>query len=160
MNFTGKPLCTAVQCQDRSPAKPFQMAFGAVYIQRRLDVTDRETMNLITESLCLQFFIGQFFIELQGCQALAPFDPSMMVHFCRRIVPGLIKALEHATNPGFIPIAIGAAEEKPATSTYRVLHLPVSLVLSIRGGTTWLMRIGSAMVSRGRLARWCCPAGH
>jgi hypothetical protein len=29
-----------------TPAKPFQMAFGAVYIQRRLGVTDRETVAL------------------------------------------------------------------------------------------------------------------
>ncbi len=41
-----------------APAKPFQMAFGALYIQRRLGVTDRETVELITESPYLQYFIG------------------------------------------------------------------------------------------------------
>ena len=30
-----------------APAKPFQMAFGAVYIQQRLGVADRETVALI-----------------------------------------------------------------------------------------------------------------
>jgi hypothetical protein len=33
-----------------APAKPFQMAFGALYILQRLGVTDRETVELITES--------------------------------------------------------------------------------------------------------------
>jgi IS5 family transposase len=48
-----------------APAKPFQMAFGAVYIQQRLGVPDRETVELITESPYLQFFIG-----LSGYQPL------------------------------------------------------------------------------------------
>ncbi len=47
--------------------KPFQLAFGAVYIQRRLGMTDRETVGLITESPYLQFLIG-----LSGYQALPP----------------------------------------------------------------------------------------
>ena len=76
-----------------APAKPFQMAFGAVYIQRRLGVTDRETVELITESPYLQFFIG-----LSGYQALPPFDPSMMVHFRKRIDPDLIKVCNDMTK--------------------------------------------------------------
>jgi len=61
-----------------APAKPFQMAFGALYIQQRLGVTDRETVELITESPYLQFFVG-----LSGYQSSPLFDPSMMVHFGR-----------------------------------------------------------------------------
>jgi IS5 family transposase len=37
------------------PAKPFRMAFGALYIQQRLVVTDRETVEMITESPYFQF---------------------------------------------------------------------------------------------------------
>jgi IS5 family transposase len=40
-----------------APAKSFQSAFGAVYIQQRLGVTDPQTVALITESPYLQFFI-------------------------------------------------------------------------------------------------------
>ena len=76
-----------------APAKPFQMAFGAVYIQQRLGVTDRETVALITESPYLQFFIG-----LSGYQPLQPFDPSMMVHFRKRIGPDLMKACNDMTK--------------------------------------------------------------
>ena len=45
------------------------MALGALYIQQRLGVTDRETVELITESPYLQFFIG-----LSGFQYLKPFE--------------------------------------------------------------------------------------
>jgi hypothetical protein len=76
-----------------APAKPFQMAFGAVYIQQRLGVTDRETVALITESPYLQFFIG-----LSGYQPLPPFDPSMMVHFRKRIGPDLMKVCNNMTK--------------------------------------------------------------
>jgi hypothetical protein len=52
-----------IRASTGAPAKSFQMAFGAVYIQQRLGLTDRETVELITESPYLQFFIG-----LSGCQ--------------------------------------------------------------------------------------------
>ncbi|NBO66330.1 MAG: IS5/IS1182 family transposase, partial [Acidobacteria bacterium] len=76
-----------------APAKPFQMAFGALYIQQRLGVTDRETVELITENPYLQFFIG-----LSGYQSSQPFDPSMMVHFRKRIGPDLIKVCNDMTK--------------------------------------------------------------
>jgi len=69
------------------------MAFGAAYIQQRLGVTDRETVELITESPYLQFFIG-----LSGYQPLPPFDASMMVHFRKRIGPELIKVCNAMTK--------------------------------------------------------------
>jgi hypothetical protein len=56
-------------------------------------VTDRETVELITESPYLQYFIG-----LSGYQPLPPFDASMMVHFRKRIGPGLIKVCNAMTK--------------------------------------------------------------
>ncbi|QPN71097.1 IS5 family transposase [Synechococcus sp. CBW1108] len=76
-----------------APAKRLQIAFGALYIQQRLGVTDRETVQLITESPYLQFFIG-----LSAYQAMPPFDPSMMVHFRKRIGPDLIKICNDMTK--------------------------------------------------------------
>ena len=90
-----------------APAKPFQMAFGAVYIQQRLGVTDRETVELITESPYLQFFIG-----LSGYQPLPPFDASMMVHFRKRIGPDLIKVCNDMTKAS----GIAMIQELLATS--------------------------------------------
>jgi transposase, IS5 family len=74
-----------------APAKSFRMAFGALYSQHRLGITDRETVDLIMESPYLQFFIG-----LSGFQYLKPFDSSMMVHFRKRIGPDLIKVCNRA----------------------------------------------------------------
>ena len=92
-----------------APAKPFQMAFGAVYIQQRLGVTDRETVELITESPYLQFFIG-----LSAYQPLPPFDPSMMVHFRKRIGPDLIKVCNDMTKAS----GIAMVQELLAASEY------------------------------------------
>jgi len=62
------------------------MALGGLYIQQRLGVTERETVELIRQSPYLQFFIG-----LRGFQYLKPFDSSMLVHFRKRIGTDLIK---------------------------------------------------------------------
>jgi IS5 family transposase len=82
-----------------APAKPFRMALGALYIQQRLGVTDRETVELITESPYLQFFIG-----LEGFQYLKPFDASMMVHFRKRIDTEVIKVCNKLTKENGIAI--------------------------------------------------------
>ena len=62
------------------------MTFGAIYIQQRLGVTDLDIVELITESSYLQYFAG-----MSGYQYMRLFDPSMMVHFRKRIGPDLIK---------------------------------------------------------------------
>ena len=83
-----------------APAKPFRIAFGARHIQQRLGVTDRETVELITESPYLQFFIG-----LSVFQYLRVFDLSKMVHFRKRIGPDLIKFCNDMTKAnGFVMI--------------------------------------------------------
>ena len=63
-----------------APAKPFRMALGALIIKARLGLTDEELVEQIKENPYLQFFIG-----LEACQCSAPFDPSMMVHFRKRL---------------------------------------------------------------------------
>lgn len=63
-----------------APAKPFRMALGALIIQERLGLTDRETIDQITENPYLQYFLGLSEYQLQ-----APFDASMMVHFRKRL---------------------------------------------------------------------------
>lgn len=61
-------------------AKPFRMAFGSLIIQQELGTTDKETVQQIQENVYLQYFIG-----LQTFQLDVPFDPSLMVHFRKRI---------------------------------------------------------------------------
>jgi len=69
------------------------MALGALYIQQRLGVTDREAVELITQSPYLQFSI-----RLSGSQYLKPFDSSMLVHFRKRIGTDLIKVCNDMTK--------------------------------------------------------------
>ena len=124
-----------------APAKPFQMAFGAVYIQQRLGVTDRETVELITESPYLQFFIG-----LSGYQAAPPFDPSMMVHFRKRIGSDLIKICNDMTKANGIAMIqemLVATEQEDGTDPgERKQHAAIEEELgvkpaSLEPGSNW-----------------------
>jgi hypothetical protein len=62
------------------------MALGALYIKKRLGITDRETVQQITENPYMQYFVG-----LEGYCSTAPFDPSMMVHFRKRLGKGALR---------------------------------------------------------------------
>ncbi len=68
-----------------APAKPFRMALGALIIKIRLGLTDEELVEQIKENPYLQFFIG-----LEAFQYSAPFDPSMMVYFRKRLPEAVV----------------------------------------------------------------------
>lgn len=61
-------------------AKPLRMALGSLIIKEKCDFTDRETVEHITENPYMQYFIG-----LKRYQKEPPFDPSLMVHFRKRL---------------------------------------------------------------------------
>ena len=61
-------------------AKQFRMALGTLIIQTRLGTSDRETVRQIQENPYLQYFIG-----LPRFQTKAPFDPSLITLFRKRI---------------------------------------------------------------------------
>ena len=63
-----------------TPAKPVRLAFGALFIRQRLGLTDEETVEQIRENAYMQFFLG-----FSGYSSKAPFDPSMMVHYRKRL---------------------------------------------------------------------------
>ncbi len=69
-----------------APAKPLRMALGALIIKEKLQISDREVVDQIRETPYLQYFIG-----LDGYQDKAPFDPSMMVSFRKRLDGQLIQ---------------------------------------------------------------------
>jgi GR25 family glycosyltransferase involved in LPS biosynthesis len=62
------------------PAKPLRMALGALLIQKEYDYPDRELVQQIRENPYYQYFIG-----LPGYQAEAPFVPSLLVEFRKRL---------------------------------------------------------------------------
>lgn len=71
-----------------SPAKQFRMAFGALIIKEKLNISDEETVEQIRENPYLQYFIG-----LEEYQDKAPFDPSMMTYFRKRINLEMVQSL-------------------------------------------------------------------
>ena len=67
------------------PAKPFRCALGALIIKERLKLSDEETVEQLRENPYLQYFIG-----LEGFSDEPPFDPSLMVHFRKRITQEML----------------------------------------------------------------------
>ncbi len=63
-----------------APAKPFQMALGALIIKEKLGTSDEETVEQIRENPYLQYSLG-----LSEYNNKASFETSMMVHFCKRL---------------------------------------------------------------------------
>jgi len=61
------------------------MALGALIIKARLGLTAEELVEQIKESPYLQFFIG-----LEAFQYSAPFVPSMMVFFRKRLPESVV----------------------------------------------------------------------
>lgn len=62
-------------------AKPLRMALGALIIKERCGFSDRETVEQIKENPYFQYFIGLERYE----DRKDPFDPSLMVHFRKRL---------------------------------------------------------------------------
>jgi len=69
-------------------AKASRLAFGALYIQNRLVVTDDEIVNQIRETPAMQYFCG-----FDEYTTEKPFDSSLMVHFRKRISAEMVKEI-------------------------------------------------------------------
>lgn len=69
-------------------ALPSDLAFGSLYIQRKLSLTDRELMEQISENPYMQYFIGfkEFTTE-------RPFDPSLLVTFRKRFTEEMMNEI-------------------------------------------------------------------
>lgn len=74
-----------------APAKESRIALGALIIKERLGVTDEETVAQIRENPFLQYFLG-----LHEYLRKNLFDPSMMVHFRKRIRPETLEKINLA----------------------------------------------------------------
>ena len=67
------------------PAKPLRMALGSLIIQKKYDYSDRELVEQITENPYYQYFIG-----LHGYQQKAPYAPSLLVEFRKRLTDDIL----------------------------------------------------------------------
>lgn len=65
-----------------------EIAFGSLYIQRKLSLTDRELVDQISENPYMQYFIGfkEFSTE-------KPFDPSLLVTFRKRLTAEMMEEI-------------------------------------------------------------------
>ena len=75
-------------------AKPARMALGALLIQIEYGYSDEETAEQIKENPYLQYFCG-----LQVYEYKAPFDPSTMVRFRKRLTPEKLEAINEQDHP-------------------------------------------------------------
>ena len=66
-------------------AKPLRLALGSLIIQMEYGFSDEETALMIQENPYLQFFCGFAKYEYK-----LPFDPSLMVHFRKRLTPAIV----------------------------------------------------------------------
>jgi len=61
-------------------AKSVRLTFGALFIKQWLCLSEEETVEQIRENAYMQYFLG-----FAGYSNKAPFDPSMMVYFRKRL---------------------------------------------------------------------------
>lgn len=100
------------------------LAFGSLYIQRKLGLTDRELVDQIAENPYMQYFIG--FREFQNEK---PFDPSLLVYFRKRfpeeamnriIEKMFIKKAEDKDPPGGSNASDNAPAMDPSNRTWKI----------------------------------------
>ncbi|GIP61343.1 Transposase domain (DUF772) [Chlamydia abortus] len=72
-----------------------RMGLGALIIQERMQLTDRETLESINENPYMQYFIG-----LPGFVMKQPFHHSMMTHFRKRLTDVLAELNEVVATAG------------------------------------------------------------
>lgn len=84
------------------PAKPLRVALGSLIIQKQYSYSDRELVEQITENPYYQYFIG-----LHGYQQEAPYAPSLLVEFRKRLTEEILGEINemiiqynHPDDPG------------------------------------------------------------
>ena len=81
-----EPLYAALfQGTNGNVAKPFRMVLGALIIQLRMGLTDRDLVNQTQENPYYQYFIG-----LEGFQNHSPFGSTLLVEWRKRMNVALI----------------------------------------------------------------------
>lgn len=80
--------------QDKGPpAMSVRVALGTLIIKERLGTSDEETVEQISENPYLQYFLGFESFKLER-----PFDPSMLVHFRKRLSMDFVCKINEQIN--------------------------------------------------------------
>ena len=72
------------------PGIPLRVALGSLLIKERLKISDEETVEQIRETPYLQYFIGY-----ESSRDEVSFDPSMMVHFRKRLSSTILQEVNN-----------------------------------------------------------------
>jgi transposase, IS5 family len=95
-----------------APAKSFRVALGTLIIKENLGTSDEETVEQIRENPYLQYFLGK-----SEYRDEAPFDPSMLVHFRKRLSLEVVVQVNEAVVQGMLGITDVSPEPQiPASS--------------------------------------------
>ena len=84
---------TLVSRDKGPPAMSVRVALGTLIIKERLGISDEETVEQISENPYLQYFLGFESFKLER-----PFDPSMLVHFRKRLSMDLVCKINERIN--------------------------------------------------------------
>lgn len=103
-----------------APAKPFCMALAALIIKARLGLMDEELVEQIKENPYLQFFIG-----LEAFQYSAPFDPSMIVYFRKRLPAAIVNDCNERIVRYGLKVIHLSEDKDPAMTAAVVLGRPL-----------------------------------
>ena len=107
-----------------APALSARIAYGAIYVSEKMNLTDRETVEYIAENPYIQYFLG--LNEFRQCEL---FDASMMVHFRKRFPAEVINEINlymHGVSAGMKgPEEISESEEA-AEETAEEAHDPTT----------------------------------
>jgi transposase, IS5 family len=91
-----------------APAKSFRVALGTLIIKEKLGTSDEETVEQIRENPYLQYFLGKSEYHDE-----APFDPSMLVHFRKRLSLELLGQV----NEAVVEAMLGVSGDSPEPQT-------------------------------------------
>lgn len=95
-------------------AKPLRMALGSLMIQKEYDFSDRALVEQLQENPYFQYFIG-----LPGVQLGAPFAPSLLVEFRKRLTEEILMDINEiilkGDNDDEPPTSGGGADEDSDT---------------------------------------------
>jgi transposase, IS5 family len=82
-----------------APAKSFRVALGTLIIKEKLGTSDEETVEQIRENPYLQYFLGK-----SEYRDEVPFDPSMLVHFRKRLSLEMVGQVNEAIVQGMLGV--------------------------------------------------------
>ena len=90
------------------PAMSVRVALGTLIIKERLGTSDEETVEQISENPYLQYFLGFKSFKLEP-----PFDPSMLVHFRKRLSMDIVCRINEQINQKAVELLPSDDDDDP-----------------------------------------------